>query len=374
MSGQSERISAPSTTATIDAGAVLDALVTPVLVVDAGNRIVQVNVAAETFFGSGAVTLRTMTLDQLVPFASPLLLLVVQARDHGSSVNEYGVNMSTPRTGEDRHVDLQVSSIGDGDGLVVIVLQPHSMAQKIDRQLTHRGAARSVSGMAQMLAHEIKNPLSGIRGASQLLESAVDGDDRALTRLICDETDRICALVDQMDVFTDERPLASGPVNIHDVLDHVKKIARNGFGQGIQISEDYDPSLPPVPGDRDLLIQVFLNLIKNACEAVQALDGEGEVVLTTAFRPGIKLTVHGAHEKVALPLECCVRNTGPGIPEDLRQHLFEPFVSSKSAGKGLGLALVAKVVRDHGGIVECQSDDRWTTFRVLLPMSRETAT
>ncbi len=347
---------------------VLNTLGTPVVVVGLDNAILYANAAAEGFFKSGSAVLYKSTLDQFVPFTSPLLTLIDQVREHGSSVNEYALDMATPRTGTQLPVDVQVAAIAEAPGHVLVMLQPRTMAQKIDRQLTHRGAARSVSGMAAMLAHEIKNPLSGIRGAAQLLEGAVTDEDAPLTRLICEETDRICALVDQMEVFSDERPLMPEPVNIHAVLDHVKSIAVQGFAHGIQFVEDYDPSLPAVPGNRDLLVQMFLNLVKNAAESIDAKGGDGEIVLSTAFRPGIKLSVPGVANRVALPLECCVRDTGAGVPEDLAQHLFDPFVTTKAAGKGLGLALVAKVVRDHGGIIECDTNDRWTTFRVLLPM------
>ena len=153
-------------------------------------------------------------------------------------------------------------------GIILLMLQQRTMAQMIERQLTHRAAARSVSGMAAVLAHEIKNPLSGIRGAAQLLEPACRDEDRALTQLICAETDRIRNLVDRMEVFGDERPLAKEPVNIHDVLDHVRRLAETGFARGIRFVEDYDPSLPPVPGNRDKLVQAFLNLVKNAAEAI----------------------------------------------------------------------------------------------------------
>ena len=283
---------------------------------------------------------------------------------------KYAIGVGAPRLGGERLVDLQAVLMSEDPRFVVIMLLERSMAHKIDRQLTSRGAARSVSGMASMLAHEIKNPLSGIRGAAQLLEPALSMEDKQLARLICDETDRIRDLVDQMEVFSDERPLDRAPVNIHVVLERVKQLTVAGMPASIAVREDYDPSLPPVLGNRDQLVQVFLNLAKNASEAISAGGEAGEIIFTTAFRPGIRLTVPGTGERITLPLEVCIHDTGQGVPEELRQNIFDPFVTTKPGGRGLGLALVAKIVRDHGGIVECVARDRGTTFRVLLPMLR----
>jgi two-component system nitrogen regulation sensor histidine kinase GlnL len=350
--------------------AVLNALPHPVVTVAPDGHLVDANVAAESFFQVGAPVLRRHRLKEFVPFGSPLLALIEQVRSRGAAVNEYRVDLGTPKTGGERVVDILVAPMPERPGHVVVVLQERSRADKIDRQLTHRGAARSVTALAAMLAHEIKNPLSGIRGAAQLLEQSADDDDRTLTRLICDEADRIVKLVDRMEIFSDERPVEREAVNIHAVLEHVKRIAISGFARYIRIVEEYDPSLPPVYANRDQLVQVFLNLVKNAAEAIGDAT-EGEIALTTAFRPGVRLTVPGSDARVSLPLEFCVRDNGPGVPEDLVPYLFDPFVTTKPSGSGLGLAMVAKIVGDHGGIVECDSQPRRTTFRVLMPMFNE---
>jgi two-component system nitrogen regulation sensor histidine kinase GlnL len=350
------------------ADAVLDALPHPVITISADGRVITANAAAESFFEASLPVLRRHLLRDLVPFGSPLLPLIDQVRSRGAAVNEYKVDLGTPRNPGERLVDLHVAPLPERPDHVVVMLQERTIADKMDRQLTHRGAARSVTALAAMLAHEIKNPLSGIRGAAQLLEQSVGDDDRTLTRLICDEADRIVKLVDRMEVFTDERPVEHEPVNIHVVLEHVKRLAHSGFARHVKFLEEYDPSLPPVLANRDHLIQVFLNLIKNAAEAIGEETSDGEIQLTTAFRPGVRLSRPGSKARVSLPLEFCVKDNGPGVPDDLMPHLFDPFVTTKPTGSGLGLALAAKIVGDHGGIIECESQPRRTIFRVLMPM------
>jgi two-component system nitrogen regulation sensor histidine kinase GlnL len=345
----------------------LEAVPCPVLVINAASAIVFANHAAEYFFATSAAVLRRSQLSDVVAFSSPLFGLLDQVREAQATIAEYAVHIGTPRTGGERLVDVQAAPVADEPGTVLLMVVARAAAERLDRQLTHRNAARAVSGLASVLAHEIKNPLSGIRGAAQLLEASLPGDDRELTRLICTETDRIRDLVDQMEVFSDDRAPPLEPVNVHTVLNHAKAVAQAGFARGVTIREDYDPSLPPAHANRDQLVQVFINLLKNAAEAVGAAQVPGEIVLQTAFRPGVRMVVPGSKERISLPLEVCVHDNGIGIPEDLVPVLFEPFVTSKNSGKGLGLALVAKIVRDHGGIVDCRSEGRRTTFRLLLP-------
>lgn len=350
----------------IDPTSILAALPDPVMVVDGEGLIRFINLEAQEFFDVSATRVLGTKLTELIPEDSPVLGLVEQARITHATVCEYGVSVETARIGP-HSVTMQAAPLGDPPDQVVLTIHERSIARRIDKQLNHRGAARSVVAMAAMLAHEVKNPLSGIRGAAQLLEENASEDDQILTRLICDEADRIVALVDRMEVFTDGRPLERQAVNIHAVLEHVRRIAQTGFARHIRFVEKYDPSLPPVLGNRDQLVQVFLNLVKNAAEACP--EQGGEILLTTAYQHGVRLAVSGSDSRMQLPLLVCVGDNGPGIPEDIRANLFDPFVTTKMNGTGLGLALVAKIIGDHGGVIDFESVPKRTIFKVSLPVT-----
>ena len=294
--------------------------------------------------------------------------MIDQSRRQSSVLFEYDLILEGPRIGS-HIVSVQVSPVTDLPGAVIVSLQMRSIADQLYRQFNFKGAARSVTAMAAMLAHEVKNPLSGIKGAAQLLEQNALEADLPLTRLICDETDRICSLVDRIEVFSDERPIKRSPVNIHEVLDHCQRIAKSGFGSHIKYHERYDPSLPPALGNRDVLIQIFLNLMKNASEALGDIDWDGEIHLSTAYRHGMRISVPGSSQRVNLSLQVTIRDNGPGIPDDMKATIFEPFVTAKRNGSGLGLAFVAKAVADHVGVIEVDSLPRRTEFRVSLPVA-----
>ena len=351
------------------ADAVLNAIPSVVVVIAADASVAYLNAEGEQFFQGSAAYLEGRAFEDLAGVDGPLSALSRQAQDGGTPVSAYGVVLDCPRIGR-RTVDAHAAPIAEAPQSVVLAIQERHLAGTIEHRRLQSGAARSVTAMAAMLAHEVKNPLSGIRGAAQLLEAGATAEDRPLTALIRDETDRITALVERMEVFSETGTRERRAVNIHEVLDRVHRLARGGFARHAHFVEDYDPSLPLVPCDPDQMVQVFLNLVKNAAEAVPR-DG-GRIVLATAYRREVRLSDPGAGPRVRLPLVVSVEDNGGGIPKAIQSRLFEPFVTSKERGTGLGLAICAKIVDDHAGVMEFDSAPGATIFRVMLPVCDQT--
>jgi two-component system, NtrC family, nitrogen regulation sensor histidine kinase GlnL len=352
----------------LPAEVLLGNLPSAVLALDPELRLVSVNPAAEQIFSASWNTLRDRPLAEVLAPHARLLDLARQVQERGSSISDFAVELALAR-GEVMQVDSHLSPIVEAPGHVLVILHPCSVARRLDAHLAHRGATRSVAALAATLAHEVKNPLSGIRGAAQLLEPYVEEeDDKALVKLICDEADRIVNLVDRMEAFAEPGNIERKPVNIHQVLEHIRRLAENGFARHLRIVELYDPSLPDVEGDRDRLIQLFLNLVKNASEAL-ANEG-GQITLLTQYQHGLRMRMSHSEERVELPITVEIRDNGPGVPEDMVEHLFEPFISTKPKGTGLGLSLVAKIAADHGGMASYVPGEPGSVFRVRLPASR----
>jgi two-component system nitrogen regulation sensor histidine kinase GlnL len=343
-----------------DASDVLVALQTAVLIVDPDGRIVDVNAAAEAVLNISATHLKGRELAEILSMPPGF-----DAATTGPFA-AYEVNLTTAR-GVSFRADFVVTPFADWAGWRLVALHAAASAYRMGHRLERGGGTRSAIGVAAMLAHEIKNPLSGIRGAAQLLESRASKDDSRMTRLIRTEVDRIAALLDQMEGFTDTRPRPPAPDNIHEIIDHVRHVAQSGFGSVLKIVDSYDPSLPPVLVHRDSLVQILLNLLKNAAET--ATEGETRTVrIRTAYRQGVSLTADAGNGRRSLPIELCVIDDGPGAPPELADDMFDPFVSTKKSGRGLGLAIADKLIRDMGGIIQYarEGDPEMTVFRLLL--------
>ena len=342
----------------------------PVFVLDRDDRFIYLNQAAEIFFQSSQMMLLGTSLASLIPADSNFLSMVSRARTQATSVGDQGVEFAGPKIGL-KLINVQITPFGDAEPRLLVCIQERALAERLRGQSLFRGAARSIAAMAALLAHEVKNPLAGIKGAAQLLEADLidangDVNGQSLTRMIVEESDRVAALLDRMEGFAGGANLVLAPVNIHEILDHCLNLAQASYGAHTTIRRSYDPSLPLVNGHRDLLIQAFINIIKNASEAT---DSNGEMVIKTSYSQGRRLTFAAVDGGSYAPVQVEVIDNGAGISEELRDHIFDPFVSGRSGGSGLGLTMVASVIADHGAMIDVESVPGQTVFRMNFPVA-----
>ncbi|MEJ7935585.1 ATP-binding protein [Sphingobium sp. AN558] len=343
----------------------MTALPVATLIVRPDNSIADANVRAETLLNMARSAIVGSDVSRTIRIAEMGARFDIW--HNNKPIAAYDIKVHVGRTAE-MEIDLMIAPISDHEGWRVVTIHAQSQARKIGHRGT-AGGARSAIGAAAILAHEIKNPLSGIRGAAQLLESGNGGRDVALTQLICNEVDRIAALIDRMQDFTTDRNLECRPGNIYPLIDRAAHLATAGFARNVRIIKRYDPSLPFANINDDALVQVMINLLKNAAEALEHVD-QPCIRVETAFRHGVSVVVGGGKGSSVLPIEILVIDNGPGVPEHILDHLFNPFITGKRDGQGLGLALVDKLVRDMNGFVQYSRDQEAaeSTFRILLPM------
>ena len=345
-------------------GVIWASLPFPTLLIDETATIIEANPAAETFLNASARSLRGQPAFDRLSIDAPMEDALARARANQSPLNINDVDVTT---GERPPVQctIHLAPMHDNPGIVMLILSPRELADRLGRSMGAKTAARSAIGMAEMLAHEIKNPLAGISGAAQLLSMNLPPEDQEMTDLIVEETRRIVKLLEQVEQFGNLRPPDRKPVNIHDALDRARRSALVGFAAHMTIVEDYDPSLPPTFADSDQLMQVFLNLIKNAAEA----NPKGGTIRLHSFYD-LSLRVRRKDGiSAALPLQIEIIDDGPGIKPEIAANIFEPFVSGRENGTGLGLALVSKIISDHEGWISVDSAPGRTVFRVSLPMA-----
>lgn len=345
-------------------GIIWNSLPIPALLIDGDERVIEINPAAEYFLNLSSKMLKGQSIMERLAISAPLEEIFARVRKNRAATFVNDVDVTT---GERAPIqcNIQAAPLGDEPDTVLLLINPRELADRLGRASMVKSAARSAIGMAEMLAHEIKNPLAGIAGAAQLLSMNLTGEDLELTDLIVDETRRIVKLLEQVEQFGNVRPPEKKPVNIHDVLDRARKSTAVGFGSHMTIIEDFDPSLPPTLGDADQLTQVFLNLLKNAAEAAK---GPGTIRIRTFYDYSLRLR-RADGKGQALPLQIEIIDDGPGIPPDIASSLFEPFVSGRENGTGLGLALVSKIISEHDGWISVDSVPGRTVFRISLPVA-----
>ncbi|MGB3246250.1 MAG: ATP-binding protein [Sulfitobacter sp.] len=343
--------------------AIWASLPVPALVIAPDDTIADINPAAEGFLNASTKSIKGKPLWDLITIDYPLEQTFERARETETPLFVNDVDVGTGQRAP-LQCALQIAPLTGYPGHMLMMISPRELAGRMTQNHTVKSAAKSAIGMAEMLAHEIKNPLAGITGAAQLLSMNLDADDLELTDLIVAESRRIVKLLEQVEQFGNLTRPEAAPVNLHDVLDRARRSALLGFGAHMSIVEAYDPSLPLALGDKDQLLQVVLNLLKNASEAA-GKEG-GTIRLHTYFEHSFRLRrADGTGH--SLPLQIEITDDGPGLPDHIKDDVFDPFVSGRENGTGLGLALVSKIISEHDGWISVVSVPGKTTFRISLP-------
>ena len=342
---------------------VVDKLPYPVFALSTDYRFLFLNYASEAFFEKSRSLLKKTYLTDFFLEDSPIFSLLRRLHDGVASVGDQELALISPRLGR-KTVNIQIAQLSEQAGYLVS-LQPRDVANQIRGQSLFRGAALSMSKMTSLLAHEIKNPLAGIKGAAQLIELDVDQELGELAQLIVGEADRIAGLLNRIEGMTGTGQINAAPLNIHEILQHAINVTSASFGRHMTIERAFDPSLPQINADKELLIQCFINLLKNACEA-SGEEGYLKIATSYALRSITSASAQGREQ--FLPLQIDIIDHGSGIAPALKDVLFEPFISDKADGSGLGLALVASVIADHNGVISVESQQGLTHFQILLPL------
>lgn len=358
-------------TSSVDAQRLMASLPLAVVLLSPGQRINWANPAAEQFFGQSLRRLADRRLQDVLGFDEPRL--TERLADSEAPISARDIGVTVPGQGAKR-LDVTITPIVDEAGWQLVTLHDSTTSEALGED---SGAGENtVLRAPEILAHEIKNPLAGIRGASQLLARKVGEKDRALTSLIADEVDRIAKLIDQMQTLSRRTTEPVAPCNLHEAVRRASAVlsaANAASPEGPRIEEEFDPSLPPVLGSSDGLVQVLINLLSNAREASREV-AKPRIVVRTRFASGLQLHTSAEGKPVRLPIELRVSDNGPGIDPAMRDHVFEPFVTTKKSGQGLGLALVRKLIRDMNGRISYDRDEArgWTHFRIHLSLASET--
>ena len=348
---------------------ILKELRTPVFLINNSNKIIYLNEIAEEFFGVSSNIIVGKKIDLFVQSDSPILNLINRVRKNKVGLTEESLDLSNVNF-PNRKVRVHLVPLSFDNNQIIIQISQLALSEMFQSQRINSKISKSFSSMIDMLMHELKNPLAGIKGASQLIESDLEdnSDSFELTKLISIECDRIESLLDRMEQISNNSvKLDYENLNIHEILNHCIRVAENSFGEEINFINEFDPSLPRLFANKSLLIQIIINLLKNASEASKK---KGNIKIKTSFNSN-KITSFGKENiPTPLPLQIEIIDFGIGISSNLISSIFDPFVSSKKEGKGLGLSIVASGLEEMGAVIDVTSNPGFTNFCINFPLRK----